>query len=322
MNSSYAIIGTGGIGGYYGGMLARSGFDAHFLLHSDFKQVKTHGLAVKSKNGDFTLPSVNAYKNAADMPRCDVVLICLKAVNNSILKDILPHIMKNDGVAIVMENGLGVEDEVAQIVGPDRVMGGLCFICSHKIAPGVVHHLDYGSVKFGEYAADHAPRGITGRMRSISEAFIQAGVFPVDLAPDLMVARWQKLVWNIPFNGLCITLDTNTQRIMQNESTRKLAQSIMDEIIDGAAALGHGFSHEFADKMMVDTGKMLPYQPSMKLDLDAGKPTELEYIFGNPLRALQKTGFKAPLLESLYREIRYVTETKKLIPFPNPSKGA
>ena len=311
MHFSYAIIGTGGIGGYYGGLLAKAGADVHFLLHSDYEQVKTHGLIVKSKNGDFALPSVNAYRHSADMPRCDVVLICLKSVNNPILKEILPSTIKNDGVAIVMENGLGVEDEVAQIVGPSRVMGGLCFICSHKIGPGVIHHLDYGAVKFVEYSADHSACGITERMKQIAENFKNAGVSPVELAPDLQIARWQKLVWNIPFNGLSITLDTNTQRIVQNESTRKLAKSIMDELIDGAAMLGHAFPHTFAEAMLIATDRMLPYQPSMKLDFDGGKPTELEYIFGNPLRALQHTGFNAPLLESLYREIWYLTEAKK-----------
>jgi 2-dehydropantoate 2-reductase len=307
---SYAVIGTGGIGGFYGGRLAKSGCEVHFLLHSDYEYVKKHGLLIKSKDGDFLLSSVNAYQAASDIPRCDVVLICLKAVNNAILKDILPPIMKKDSVAVVMENGLGVEAEVAKIAGPDRVMGGLCFICSHKIAPGVINHIDYGSIKFGEYSADHHAAGITHRMRSIARDFSNAGIGPLELSEDLYRARWQKLVWNIPFNGLCITLNTDTQRIMRTESTRTLARSIMDELIDGAAVLGHGFPHDFADKMMADTDKMIPYQPSMKLDFDAGKPTELEYIFGNPLRALQEEGFKAPLLESLYREIRYLTEAK------------
>lgn len=317
---SYAVIGTGGIGGYYGGKLAKSGANVHFLLHSDYAEVKKNGLIVKSKDGDFLIYPANAYQNAADMPRCDIVLICLKAINNAILKDILPPIMNQDSVAVVMENGLGIEDEVAKIAGPARVMGGLCFICSHKTAPGVISHIDYGSVKFGEYSPDHHAAGITHRMRRIERDFSNAGIGPLELSEDLYRARWQKLVWNIPFNGLCITLDTDTQRIMRNESTRALARSIMDELIDGAALLGHGFPHDFADKMMADTDKMIPYQPSMKLDFDTGKPTELEYIFGNPLRALQYAGFKAPLLESLYREIRYLTEARFIAARPGNSR--
>jgi 2-dehydropantoate 2-reductase len=310
MSFSYAIIGTGAVGGYYGGLLAKAGYDVHFLVHSGYKLVKINGLVVKSKNGDFHLPTIRAYRSASDIPPCDVVLICLKAVNNSVLKAMLPKLVKPDGVAIVMENGLGVEDEVADIIGPDRVMGGLCFICSRKIAPGAIHHIDYGSVKFAEYSADHSPRGITDRMQQIGDDFKKAGVSPVELSADLQVARWQKLVWNIPFGGLCITMNTNTHRIMQGKSSRKLAESIMLELIDGAAALGHGFPREFADKMMAAADAMHPTQPSIKLDFDAGKPMELKNIFVNPLRALQKAGFKAPLLKSLYREIRYLTEAK------------
>jgi 2-dehydropantoate 2-reductase len=296
MNFSYAIIGTGGIGG----------------LRSDYDHVKSSGLEVKSKDGDFHLQKVNAYRSAADMPPCDVALVCLKAVSNSSLQAILPAVLKADGFAVVMENGLGVEDEAARSIGPDRVMGGLCFICSHKIAPGVIHHIDFGSVKFADYAADHSPRGVTPRMQRIFEDFKKAGVAGVELSPDLQTARWQKLVWNIPFNGLCITLDTNTRRLMESEPTRKLARTVMIELIDAACALGHGFSHGFADTMLDATARMLPYQPSMKLDFDAGKPTELEYIFGNPVRLMKKSGIKAPLVETLYREIRYLTEAKLL----------
>ena len=316
MSFSYAIIGTGAVGGYYGGLLAKAGFDVHFLVHSGYKLVKMNGLVVKSKNGDFHLPSIQAYRSASDMPPCDVVLICLKAMNNSVLKGMLPKLVKPDGVAIVMENGLGVEDEVADSIGPDRVMGGLCLICSRKIAPGTIHHIDYGSVKFAEFTEDHSPRDITDRMQRIADDFKKAGVSPVELSSDLQVARWQKLVWNIPFGGLCITMNTTTQRLMQGKSSRKLAESIMHELIDGAAALGHGFPHDFADAMMAATDAMLPYQPSIKLDFDAGKPMELKYIFGNPLRALQKAGFKAPLLKSLYREIRYLTEAKSTTILP------
>ena len=139
---SYAIIGTGALGGFYGARLHRAGAEVHFLLHSDHDHVRRHGLKVQSKNGDFHLPQVNAHGRAEDMPRCDVVLVALKTTHNHLLPGILPHVVKDDGVVLVIQNGLGMEHDVARIVGPARVMGGLSFLCSNKVGPGHIRHLD------------------------------------------------------------------------------------------------------------------------------------------------------------------------------------
>lgn len=132
---TYAILGTGALSGYYGACLQRSSKDVHFLLHSDYEYVCKHGLVVESPDGDFTLPQVNAYHNVAQMPRCDVVAIALKSTQNHLLPQLLPQVLKDDGVVLVLQNGLGIEEQVAHIVGSHRVIGGLCFICSNKVEP-------------------------------------------------------------------------------------------------------------------------------------------------------------------------------------------
>lgn len=147
---SYAIVGTGALGGFYGALLQKAGMDVHFLLHRDYQQVSKHGLVVDSKNGNFTLPHVNAYADVNKMPCCDVVVVALKTTQNHLLPKLLPNLVKDDGVVLVLQNGLGVEDEVATIVGDKRVMGGLCFLCSNKVKPGHIHHLDYGEIKLAE----------------------------------------------------------------------------------------------------------------------------------------------------------------------------
>ena len=94
----YAIIGTGAIGGYYGARLAQSGQEVHFLLHSDFDYVKEHGLQVDSCDGSFHLDHVNAYRSTSDMPAVDVVLVCLKTINNHLLDTLLPPLLGNNPV--------------------------------------------------------------------------------------------------------------------------------------------------------------------------------------------------------------------------------
>jgi 2-dehydropantoate 2-reductase len=298
---SYAIIGTGALGGFYGARLQRAGCELHFLLHSDYEHVRQHGLVCESKDGDFTLPKVNAYSDARDMPKCDVVCVCLKTTQNHLLPQLLPSIVKDDGVVLVMQNGLGIEEQVADIVGPHRVMGGLCFLCSNKVGPGHIRHLDYGHVMLGEFAT----RGISGRMRAIADDLRRAGI-AIQLADDLAVARWEKLIWNIPYNGFSVVLDATTEELMANPHTRQLVETVMWEVVADARACGAAVTDEVVPKLFGYTEKMIPYRTSMKIDYDEGHPMEVEAIFGNPLRAAEKAGARSPLLEQLYRQLKFL----------------
>ncbi|HUJ11008.1 MAG TPA: putative 2-dehydropantoate 2-reductase [Verrucomicrobiae bacterium] len=298
---SYAIIGTGALGGFYGARLQRAGCEVHFLLHSDYDYVHEHGLVCESKDGDFSLPKVHAYRDAKDMPRCDVVCVCLKATQNHLLPKLIPPVVKENGAVVLMQNGLGVEDEIAKIVGAVRVMGGLCFLCSNKIGPGHIRHLDYGMVTLGEFAE----RGVSDRMRLIGSDFERAGI-PVQLAEDLMVARWQKLVWNIPYNGLSVILNANTDALMADQHTRHLVEQIMRETVTDATAVGVTMEPGFVEKMLEYTDKMKPYRTSMKIDFDEHRPMEVEAIFGNPLRAARQAGARSPLIGMLYAQLKFI----------------
>lgn len=148
---TYAILGTGALGGFYGAKLQKSGLEVHYLLKSDYQQVRENGLIIESKDGDFTLPQVNAHNNVDKMPPCDVVIISLKTTQNQLLPHLLPPIVKDDGVVLVLQNGLDIEAEVAEIVNNVSIIGGLCFLCANKVASGHIHHLDYGQITLGEY---------------------------------------------------------------------------------------------------------------------------------------------------------------------------
>jgi len=302
---SYAIIGTGALGGFYGARLQHAGCEVHFLLHTDYDHVRQHGLICESKDGDFTLPRVNAYRDVRDLPRCDFVCVCLKTTQNHLLPEILPPLAHGNATVLVMQNGLGIEDDVAKIVGPQHVMGGLCFICSNKIGPGHIRHLDYGDVRIGEYSAAGTPVGVTDRMRQVAADFQRAGI-PTELSPDLLTARWEKLVWNIPYNGLSVVLDSTTDHLMADPHTRTLVQDLMSEVVADAAACGRRIPPEFVKEMLDRTDRMKPYRTSMKIDYDEHHPMEVEAIFGNPLRAAHQAGAKSPLIEMLYRQLKFL----------------
>lgn len=299
----YAILGTGALGGFYGARLQRAGLEVHFLLRSDYSQVRERGLQIQSVAGDFALPQVQAYPNVQAMPVCDVVVVALKTTQNHQLPQLLPPILKAHGVVLVFQNGLGVEAEVAAIVGDQRVIGGLCFLCANKTGPGQIHHLDYGQITLAEYGPNS--QGITERMRRIAADFERAGI-PIQLAADLNLARWQKLVWNIPFNGLSVVLNATTETLMANAHTRSLVEALMQEVVAAARHCNAVIPDGFIQSMLSATLKMKPYWTSMKIDFDAGRPLEVEAILGAPLRRGEAAGASLALITMLYRQLKFL----------------
>ena len=296
----YGVIGTGAIGGFYGGKLARSGQDVHFLLHRDYDYVKEHGLQVDSCDGSFHLDHVNAYHSTADMPQCDVVLVCLKTTNNHLLKELLPPLLALHTIVVLIQNGIGVEADVQQMFPDTAIVAGLAFICSAKTEPGRVSHQCYGSINLGNYSCkDEA------RIPALLDDFHNAGVEAAMVSYD--EARWKKAVWNMPFNGMTVALNTQTDLLLQNPSTRKLIRDLMMEVVHAAQHLGvSNVDESFAEKMIEVTDQMTPYSPSMKLDYDFHRPMEIHYLYSRPLEIIHNAGFRALKLEMLEAMLRFV----------------
>lgn len=307
---NYAILGTGAIGGLYGGKLQKAGFEVHFLLNRDYQYVQEHGLVVESVDGDFTLEKVNAYNDVAQMPPCDVVLVALKTTQNHLLPQLLPPLLKDNSIVVLLQNGLGAEEEVAKFVNNSPIIGGLCFVCSNKIGPGHIRHLDYGTITFAEYSANGEAAGITENLRLIGGDLEKAEI-PILLNEDLLLSRWKKLVWNVPYNGLSVVLNAQTNELMANENTRRLAEDLMREVVAGAAGCDREIPERFIQKRLDDTDKMKPYITSMKLDYDRGNALEVEAIFGNPLRMAKLAGVSLPRMSMLYQQLKFLDDQNR-----------
>ncbi len=309
-NITYAVIGVGAVGGYYGGLLARHGLDVHFLLHNDYYHVMNHGLVVDSIDGDFVLPKVNAYESAADMPRCDIVIVALKTTQNVHLADILSHVATPDSIIVVLQNGIGIEKDIAELIPGRTVIGGLCFLCSNKVGPGHIKHIDYGALTLGEYISGYKAAGITSSLDFVAKAFQQAKI-TVRLSENLGEARWKKLVWNAPFNGLSVVLNATTDKIISNDASRSLSLDIMMEVIHGAAALGYNIDKAFADQMMTLTRQMKAYKPSMMLDFETGRPLEIDAMYWRPISEAQAKGRQMTAMRTLALQLEYLNEAKR-----------
>ena len=296
----YGIIGTGAIGGYYGAKLAHAGQEVHFLLHSDYEYVKQHGLQVDSCDGSFHLDDVNAYQRPEDMPVCDVVLVCLKSVNNSKLLALLPPLLHDRTLVVLIQNGIGVEEDVQKMFPDVQLAAGLAFICSAKTQPGIVSHQCYGSINLADYSCKDEAL-IQAVVDEFREAGIETGLV------EYHEARWKKAVWNMPFNGMTVALHTQTDLLLKNKSTRQLIREQMMEVVTTAQHLGvKNIDESFVDKMIEMTDAMTPYSPSMRLDYDFHRPMEIYYIYSRPLEIAREADCRMSKLEMLEAELRFL----------------
>lgn len=297
----YGVIGMGAIGGYYGAKLAQGGQDVHFLFHSDYDYVREHGLRVNSGDGGFHLDHVNAYQDVRQMPKCDVVIVALKTVHEQMLRDMLPPLLTDDTVVLLIQNGMGMEQDVEQMVPGVKLAAGLAFICCSKTHPGVIDHLDLSGLNVGSY---NAPQETIDRM--IAE-MVSADIDARKV--DYLEARWRKLLWNMPFNGLSVALHTDTDALVRNAATRRLLRAMTQEVIEAAHAVGvKGLTDRDADAMIEMTTKMRPYKPSMRLDWDYHRPMEVYYLYTRPIEEARRAGQDMPLHRMLEAELRFMEE--------------
>ena len=295
----YGVIGSGAIGGYYGGRLAKAGQEVHFLFRSDYEYVKKNGLQVDSCDGSFHIQA-NAYNNTADMPQCDVVLVCLKSVNNDKLKKLLPPLLHPRTLVVLIQNGIGVEEDVQRDFPGVQLAAGLAFICSAKTEHGRVNHQCYGSINLANYSCkDEA------LMQAVVAEFREAGIETGFV--EYHEARWKQAVWNMPFNGMTVALHAQTDELLKHPATRQLIREQMMEVVGAARALGvNGVDEAFVDKMIQMTDEMTPYSPSMRLDYDFHRRMEIYYLYTRPIETARKAGFRMSKLEMLEAELKFL----------------
>lgn len=295
-----AIVGAGAIGGYYGARLALAGADVRFLLRGDLAAVRAHGLTLREKDVTRHLARVAAFGSAAEIGPVGLVVIALKTTANGALPALLPPLLGPDTTVLTLQNGLGNEEQVAAVVGAERVLGGLCYIGVTREGPGeIVGYHTPGQMTFGEFG-----RAATARVRAVADLFAGIGV-QTRVLDNLAEARWQKLVWNVPFNGLAIARGgLTTDRLLADPAIAAEVRPLMDEVAAAARHFGYRVPEEFIRAQIDVTPTMGAYAPSSLVDFLAGREVELEAIWGEPLRRAEAAGLALPRLAALYADLR------------------
>jgi len=289
-----AVIGAGALGGYYGARLAQHGHDVHLHMRSDCQAVRRLGLHIQSRDGDFVLSpeQLRVYEDPAAMPKADLVLVTLKTTANDKLGDLVRPVLKPESAILTLQNGLGNEQRLAEQFGDDRVLGGMAFVCVNRTGPGQIAHLDHGLIRLGEYRG-----GRSERAQRIAQLFSSSNV-PCAVLDNLAAGRWEKLVWNVPFNGLGAVLDYSTDQLL--ERAPQLIRQLMREVVDAAAAMEIDFDPSLIEEKMRHTLSMGAYKTSMQIDRQMNRPMEVPAIIGIPLQEAIRHGVATPAMEVLY----------------------
>jgi 2-dehydropantoate 2-reductase len=319
-----AVVGCGALGSFYGAKLSLKNPDLWFLSRSDYGVVKEHGVKILSPAGDFT-----AHPHCARDPMVigpsDLVIIGLKTTANQILPEILKPLCHSATLVLTLQNGLGNEEFLAGFLRPEQVLGGLCFVSLNRIRPGVIHHIAHGKIILGQFRSKAGPLAL-----SVMNLFLEAGV-PCETSDDLEKIHWEKLVWNIPFNGLGVASSAGyeacatgkvpyplilgpclaTDILLSDAKWRALVRSLMDEVIETAAKGGCILAPDTADQHIARTLVMGAYKASTLIDFELGRALELNSIFFEPLNRARGLGLKVPNMENLCAVLRALGETKR-----------
>lgn len=299
-----AIIAAGALGSYYGARLVQHHHTVHFLMRSDAAHIKQNGLTIKSHKGDFTLPpeKLHIHSDPSTMPKADLAIIALKSTANAHLDRLLPPILTPDTLLLTLQNGLGNEEKLASFTDPKNVYGGVAFTCINRLSPGLIDHSSHGLIRIG---AHHRNESSAPTLTRLAEIFSASNI-DCQIMENLQQARWEKLLWNIPFNGLSAALDQTTDKLLATVEGTQLVRQIMQDVITAASAANITINPDLIESHITNTKKMGAYYTSSHVDRQNHRPLEVDALFTLPLKTAEKANLNTPYLKTLHHQIKIV----------------
>jgi 2-dehydropantoate 2-reductase len=292
-----AVIGAGAVGGYFGGRLAVKGHDVVFLVRGKtLEALRTGPLRVESIKGDFEV-AVRATDDPAEVGEIDAVLVAVKAWQVPAAAAVIAEMPSRDAVVVPLQNGMEAPEQLAAVLGWDRVAGGLCRIVAEAVGPGRVRHYSAEpSIVMGRLR----PLRLSNRLEELWAAFRAAAV-RCDIATDIKAAMWEKFLFIAPWGSIAAMTGLPIGAIRSAPELHDRLRAAIEELADVARA--DGISLETArtlgilDRLPADTTS------SMQRDIMAGRPSELEAQTGAVVRFGRKAGVPTPVHEAIYREL-------------------
>lgn len=294
------VFGTGGVGGYFGGRLARAGADVTFIARGEhLRAIKANGLKVDSTNGDFVIYPASATDDVNEVGETDLVILGVKAWQVPDAARAIKPIVGSNTTVLPLQNGVEAAPQLVDELGRDNVVGGLCRIVSFVVEPGHIRHAGFTpSIIIGELDNQR-----TDRIVNIEQVFKRAGL-EITIAADIQVALWMKFLFIASFSGVGAMANAPAGVVRSDPNWRTQILKAMDEIYTLAHARGINLPPDSIDTVMraVDA---LPEDAtsSMQRDIAAGKPSELEAQNGAVVRMARETGIEVPMHTLIYETL-------------------
>ncbi|HBG86453.1 MAG TPA: 2-dehydropantoate 2-reductase [Marinilabiliaceae bacterium] len=291
-----AVIGAGGVGGYFGAKLVRAGHDVTFIARGEhLKAIKSRGLIVKSIDGDFQVEHIKASDKISDIDNPDLVIVAVKAWQIKELREEIKKVLKDETLILPLQNGVLAADELAETIDKRHILGGLCRIISKIEAPGVIRHIGVNpTIVFGEL-----DKAKTGRVNKINELFRSAGI-ESKISEDIEADLWRKFI-SICVSGLLAISNTTYGELREIKETRQLMIDLLKEIFALSQKIGVNLEVDFVEKTLsfIDT---FPYDSTASLTRDVWdkRPSEIEYQNGSVVRLGEKYGVPTPINRFVY----------------------
>jgi len=288
------VYGAGGVGAFFGGLLARAGHDVHFVARgAHLEALRSRGLRITSNLiGDVEVPRVSVYPCAADSGPADLVLVCVKTHQTDSILDDLAAVVGDDTVVIPLQNGVESDEQLVARFGRRRVLPAAVYVGATIDEPGVVSHQAPARISMG------ARQGFDEqRLAIIYETLASTGQV-VQISPDIQRERWRKLMWNASFNTVsAVTLRTPAELLALPE-TRALLTAIMREVV--AVAQAQGIDLQRSDEHIAWTERASGMRTSTMVDRERGRTMEADALIGVIVRKGSDAGVPTPASAALY----------------------
>ena len=303
------VLGAGSVGVYFGGRLAQSGAEVSVVARRDYDAAVRSGYEVASITGDFHFTPHLVLKDSADYPGvADYVILCSKVLPTIDRVALLrPAIRSSETVIVLIQNGIDIEEEIKDAFPENELLSTIAYIGASRPAPGKVLHQGSGVLQMGVY-----PRGISPALERLTTAFAAANV-KCEMMEDIVFTRWNKLLWNLPYNPVSVLAGgADTARMSRRDELEQLCADLMSEVIRVANAAGVALAEPLAEKQREYTRDFPPYKTSMLQDYEAGRALEVEAILGNTLRVARRYDVEVPRIACCYALLTSVDELNRL----------
>ena len=297
----FAMMGSGGIGGYFGGRLAAAGHEVTFIARGEhLAAIRKSGLRIKSGLVDVTIDPANATDDPATVGPVDCVVIGVKLWDTEAASHAVLPMLGPQTSVISLQNGVECDDVVAGIVGPDRLIGGVAHIASSIGRPGVIEHLGtMQRVTIGEPGG-----GLSRRVEALHEALSEAGI-DAQISDDIRRTIWEKFVFLVGLSATTTLMRTTIGPVREDPARRAVLHDLMQEVVAVARAKGIDLPSDYADdRLAFADGLPHDMTSSMHHDLNRGNPLELGWLSGAVARFGQELGIPVPVNRTVYAALK------------------